>query len=487
MRLPLLFPISPPSLILTVMDELPYDTEEPIAALATAWAESALAVVRTAGRGCIDLVASLFSRPEELKRAENGRMIFGSILDPQTGEAVDRVILGVFRPPHGYTGQESVEISCHGSLPGIRRILDALKQKGFRDAAAGEFTLRAFLNGKMDLTRAEAVAEIVRAKTKRAQRLSLGRLSGNIWRQIDGVKLGLSRLLSRIELQLDYGEDEIEEPVEIDRKELGAFRGRLTELSSGYSTGRLYQEGVTAAITGLTNAGKSSLFNLFLKEDRSIVSEVHGTTRDYIESWISLRGIPVRLVDTAGLRESEHPVEREGMRRSESLVESASLVLYLMDAAEGPTEEQRRFAEERAGDTRYIFILNKADLLDDFDHGGEKKKAGPLAGFLKMSALTGLGFSQLEETMEARLLDCAAGSPGAEEGGLYIDSRRQYDLLLRAEQALAAVERGLDEEVPLDFIAADLKEAVDSLGEITGEVSSRDILRQIFSDFCVGK
>ncbi len=479
------------------MDELPYDTEEPIAALATAWAESALAVLRTAGEGCIDLLSSIFSRPEELKGAENGKMIYGSILDPETGEAVDRVVLGVFRPPHGYTGQESVEISCHGSLPGIRRILDALKQIGFRDAAAGEFTLRAFLNGKMDLTRAEAVAEIVRAKTKRAHGLSLGRLSGNIWRRIDGVKLGLSRLLSRIELQLDYGEDEVEEPIEIDRGELDAFRRQLAELSSAYSTGRLYQEGVTAAITGPTNAGKSSLFNLFLREDRSIVSEVHGTTRDYIESWISLRGIPVRLVDTAGLRESEHPVEREGMRRSESLVESASLVLYLMDAVEGPTEEQRRFMEERAGDPRYIFILNKADLLGRLgDSNGSREPGGEeRTGLLKMSALTGLGFSQLEDAMEERLLGPEAetggenerGGSGRQEGRLYIDSRRQYDLLLRAEKALDAVERGLDGEVPLDFIAADLKEAVDSLGEITGEVTSRDILRQIFSDFCVGK
>ena len=453
------------------MQELPYDTEEPIAALATPWGESALAVIRTAGIGCIELVAGLFSGAHALRDAENGTLHYGLIRDPESEETVDQVVAAVFRPPHGYTGQESVEISCHGSLPGIQRILELLRGAGFRDAAAGEFTLRAFLNGKMDLTRAEAVGEIVSAKSRRAQNLAFGRLSGNVWRRIDEAKQRLAKLLSAVEVQLDYPEDELEAPPELDTSELAEVKERLDELAAGYRAGRIYQEGALVAITGPTNAGKSSLFNLFLREDRSIVSEVHGTTRDYIESWISIRGIPVRLVDTAGLRDADHPLEQEGIRRSERVIEGASLVLYLVDGVEGPSDEQLELYGSRVDDERFLFILNKADLSDN-EH----------AGWLSVSAVTGRGFAALEEEIGRRLLGADSG-----EGELYIDSRRQFDLLQRASSALAEAQSGIEKEVPLDFVAADIKDAVDSLGEITGEVTSADILGRIFSDFCVGK
>ncbi|MFO7849734.1 MAG: tRNA uridine-5-carboxymethylaminomethyl(34) synthesis GTPase MnmE [Spirochaetia bacterium] len=456
------------------MNELPYDTEDPIAALATPWGESALAVVRTAGNGCIELMASCFSRPHKLREAANGTMVYGFILEEETGDRVDQVLAAVFRPPHGYTGQESVEISCHGSPPGVQRILDVLRRTGFRDAAAGEFTLRAFLNGKMDLTRAEAVAEIIGAKSRRAQSLALGRLSGNVWRRINSLKEELTGVLSGIEVQLDYPEDELDTPPEVDLGEIYRIKESIDELAASYRTGRIYQEGVTAAITGPTNAGKSSLFNLFLKEDRSIVSEVHGTTRDYIESWISVQGIPVRLIDTAGLRDAEHPVELEGIRRSEQVVENASLVLYLVDALEGPTEEQLRLFREKGEDEKYLFILNKADLLE--------LQSPDMPGWFVVSAETGLGFSRLEEEIGRRLLGTEASAEG-----LYIDNSRQFDLLQQASRALGDALGGAESEVPLDFIASDLKDGVDSLGEITGEVSSADILARIFSDFCVGK
>jgi tRNA modification GTPase len=455
------------------VQELPYDTKEPIAALATPWGTSALAVIRTSGEGAIDLLAGAFSRPEKLKAAESGTMIHGFLRDPETAEAVDEVMAAVFRPPHGYTGQESVELYVHGSPAGIQRVLDLLAGLGFRPAAPGEFTLRAFTAGKMDLTRAEAVREIVEAKSARAQELALGRLSGKLSRRIEAVKQRLASFLAAVEVGLDYPEDELEEPPELPAGELGQCAQELRNLLATYRSGRLYQEGAAVAVTGPTNAGKSSLFNLFLREDRSIVSGIHGTTRDYIESWITLGGIPVRLFDTAGIREAEHPIEAEGIRRSGEVTERAALVLYLVDAAAGMDERDRELFASRREDPRYIFLWNKVDLA-----------AGPAPeGFMPLSAETGAHFPELEQEMESRL---RGGETGG-EGELYIDSARQKRLLEAALQALEEAERGLREETPLDMVAPELRDALDHLGEITGEVTNADILQQIFSDFCVGK
>jgi tRNA modification GTPase len=456
------------------VQELPYDTKEPIAALATPWGKSALAVIRSSGEGAISLFAPAFSRPAAIERAASGRMLHGFLRDPATGEAVDEVMAAVFRPPEGYTGQESVEIYAHGSPPGIRRILDLLSGLGFRPAAPGEFTLRAFVAGKMDLTRAEAVREIVEAKSERAQGLALGRLSGNLSRRIDALKQRVASLLAAVEVGLDYPEEELEEPPELDTAEIGACGDELRRLLATYRSGRLYQEGAAVAIAGPTNAGKSSLFNLFLREDRSIVSGIHGTTRDYIESWITLAGIPVRLFDTAGIREAEHPLEAEGIRRSGTVTEQAALVLYVADGAAGPDARDREIFTQHRADSRYIFLWNKIDLAAG---------AAP-EGWLPISAESGEGFAALEGEIEARL---RGGETGAGEGELLIDSDRQKRLLEQARDALERAQQGLREEIPMDMLAPDLREALDRLGEITGEVTSADILQQIFSDFCVGK
>ena len=491
------------------MNELPYDTNDPIVALATPWAESALALIRTSGEGSVDLVAGIFSRPEVLRAASNAHMVYGYI---QTGgktgraieaeaaqaeaaetagadradradksdgadgrfgpERIDEVMVAVFRAPHGYTGEESVEISCHGSLPGIQKILEVLRQQGFRDAAPGEFTLRAFINGKMDLTRAEAVQEIIGAKSRRAQTLALNRLSGALWRRIDGLKQDIKTLLAAVEVQLDYPEDEMEAAPEVPMDKLQGIETELEQLLGTYRTGRLFQEGVRVALSGATNAGKSSLFNLFLREDRSIVSGIHGTTRDYIESWISIQGVPVRLFDTAGLRDPEHPVEAEGIKRSGRVIESAAVVVYVVDATVGLSAAERADFQTWRDDQRYLFVWNKTDLA-----------AEPAQeGFIAVSAETGAGFEQLEAEIGQRIL----GSGGGEDE-LLIDSSRQHDLLQRAAASLKEAAGAVEAGMPLDFVAADLKDALDALGEITGEVTSADILNQIFGDFCVGK
>ncbi len=454
------------------MEDYIYDTDDPIVALATAWSESALAVIRTSGRGSVELFSRVFSNSRELKKSLGFTLHYGYIVDQNRKKRIDQVTAAVYRAPKSYTGQESVEIFCHGSLPGIELIITLLKDVGFREAGPGEFTMRAFLNGKMDLSQAEAVAEIVQSKSRQAHSLALNRLSGGVFDRIDTIKKKLVDLMSIIEVQLDYPDDEIGGDTAVPSDSVLHAIEELETLIDTYRVGRIFHEGVVVAFAGGTNAGKSSLFNLFLKEDRSIVSEINGTTRDYIESWISINGIPVRLFDTAGLRNADHPVELEGIRRSEEIIKNAAVVLYVIDGSVGMTDEDLKVFQEKGKGNEYMFIWNKID---------ESDKTVP-RGVFPVSAVTGKGFSDLEKAI-------SSGLTGLEISGseLMIDSLRQRELLERAVAALKGVKKSLANKVSLDAVALDLKDGLDALGEITGEVSSEDILNNIFSGFCVGK
>jgi len=445
-----------------------------IAALATPFGESALAVIRTSGAGSIESLAKLTENPESLEKAGGNTMVFGYLKDPDTSEQIDQVMFGIFRAPKSYTGEDSVEMYCHGSIPGIDRILQTLFSHGFRQAQGGEFTLRAFLNGKMDLTQAEAVHELVTARTRTAQHLALGRLKGSIYHQIDGYKKLLIRVQAGVSIQLDYPDDEVEE-IPWDFEVLDRIQKGLETLLASYSTGRLFQEGVVVALAGRTNAGKSSLFNLFLKEDRSIVSAIPGTTRDYIEAPLSLKGVPVKLYDTAGLRVIEESIEQEGIRRTTQVMGRSDCILYLVDGTQGLTpedEEQLATWEQRP----LIRVWNKIDA--------EGVLRTP-AGFLPLSATTGEGFSSLED----RLYTEAVKSRGAglEGTDAVIDSARQKRCLEDTLGALADLQQGIAQRMPLDALALDLQRALGALGEITGEVTREDILDAMFSGFCVGK
>ena len=454
------------------MEDQIYDTDEPIVALATAWSESALAVIRTSGTGSVELFAKVFTNPKNILTSTGFTMHYGYITDPNNGKKIDQVTAAVYRTPKSYTGQDGVEIFCHGSLPGIESIITVLKGAGFREAAPGEFTMRAFLNGKMDLSQAEAVAEIVQSKSRQAHSLALNRLSGGVYERINLIKKKLVDLMSTIEVQLDYPDDEIGGDTDIPLDSILSADKEIRNLIDTFRVGRIFHEGVAVVLAGGTNAGKSSLFNLFLKEDRSIVSEIDGTTRDYIESWITIEGIPIRLFDTAGLRNAEHPIEAEGIRRSEEIIKNASLVLYIIDGSIGMTEEDNAVFGKYRNDSGYLFIWNKID----------ESSADRPGGILPVSAVTAEGFSDLEDLINSRLT-------GMEISGseLMIDSLRQKELLDRAVESLGSVRISLVNKVSLDAVALDLKDALDALGEITGEVTSEDILNNIFAGFCVGK
>ncbi len=445
-----------------------YDPDDRIAALATPWAESAIAVIRTSGEGSIEALAPLFSG--DLVHGENRKMVYGMIRNPETGESLDEIMAVPFRAPGSYTGQESVELYCHGSLPGIQKILSLLFRSGFRQASPGEFTFRAFVNGKMDLTRAEAVQEIISSKSGKAQSLALSRLSGGVEKRINRFKDIASSMAAIFAIQLDYPDDEVEAPP-IPRQDFEELKTGLQELIDSYRVGKIYQEGIVVALAGRTNAGKSSLFNLFLKEDRSIVSDVHGTTRDYLESWISLSGIPVRLYDTAGLRDSDDPIEEEGIRRTRQVMENAQILVYVIDGTAELTAEEEELI--RNPDEEKILVWNKSDI--------SPKKAPGSA--IPVSTLTGEGFTDLEDALVKRVFRDASrvGSDAV------IDSLRQKELLERASAGVVKVEEAIHNGLPVDILAMDLQDVLQALGEITGEVSSTDILEKMFSRFCVGK
>ncbi len=454
------------------MEDLSYDTDEPIVALATAMRESAIAVIRTSGAGSVNLFSKVFSNSKGVLNSRGFTLHYGYIIDKERGTKIDEVTAAVYLAPKSYTGQDSVEIFCHGSLPGIESIISVLKNAGFRDAAPGEFTMRAFLNGKMDLSQAEAVAEIVQSRSKQAHSLALNRLSGAVYERINSIKKKLVNLMSLIEVQLDYPDDEIGGDTNLSLEPVYEAESEIGKLIDSYKVGKIFHEGVTVALAGGTNAGKSSLFNLFLKEDRSIVSEISGTTRDFIESWITIDGIPVRLIDTAGLRVASHPVEKEGIRRSEEIIKNSSLVLYIIDGSIGMTEEDKDVYKKFRDNETYVFIWNKIDK--SIGSGG--------TDFIKVSAISGEGFTLMENIISSRLTGVHV--TGTE---LMIDSLRQKDLLVKAKKALNNVRISMEKNVSLDAVALDLKDALDSIGEITGEVSSVDILNNIFSGFCVGK
>ena len=432
-----------------------YTTEEPIYALATPFSPSALAVIRTSGKEAISLFGKVFKG--RVKDRPSGTAVHGWILD-KNREKVDEVVALVYTHGHGYTGEEAVEIMCHGSLPVIRKVSSTLEEAGFRRALKGEFTYRAFIHGRMDLTEAEAVEELVSAKGERSREDALSRLSGSIRKEAEKARDEIVQILASLEVQLDYGEDEIPEEWIFPKERVERIIERLERIRSTYSSSRLYSQGAKVVLAGRTNAGKSSLFNALLKENRAIVSDTEGTTRDYIEAQVEMEGIPVRLFDTAGLRDSGDDIEKEGIRRSEELMDSADLVVYVLSPEDENIEEKR---------DRTIFVHSKSDIAESEG--------------ISFSSLTGDGISSVVEAIVSYL---TKESRGAEDVPV-IESERQERKLGETVEALKEAEQNSNESV--DIIALFFQSALSSLSELTGETTSDDILEVLFSSFCLGK
>jgi len=476
-----------------------YGDRDPIAAFATPLGDSALALVRTSGETAIELLGNVFSRPRELLSAGGNSIVHGWIIDPLNGNKVDEVLVSVFRAPRSYSGEDSADISCHGGIAVGKAIMAVLKKAGFREALPGEFTFRAFMNGKLDLTRAESVMELVASKTWQAREQAVRRLAGALEKEILKIKAMLVEVLAGTEICLDYSEDEFIEGVDDEGRFSGRglaeeALGRLKTLAYLWRRERIYVEGALAVIAGKPNVGKSSLFNYLLGEERSIVTGAPGTTRDWIEALISIEDIPLRLVDTAGLRDGaageSSEAEKIGIGRSLELLTQADIVLYVIDGLSGISDEDREFISKRKRDFSgkpLIILWNKTDLT--------APRSGDIlpGAFLAISAKTGEGIPELTLSI-AGLLKEASGEATPLDGAAGPGTLRQKELIDTAitslEEALtllASPEQVPAEQAPLDIIAPLYRSAVDALGEITGEVTRADILNTMFSRFCVGK
>ncbi|MBO4534188.1 MAG: tRNA uridine-5-carboxymethylaminomethyl(34) synthesis GTPase MnmE [Treponema sp.] len=460
-----------------------YTPEEPISSIATALAPAALGIVRVSGKGCIELVSKVFSRPRALLEAPGNTIVYGWITSLRAeGEAIhaqkiDEVMCAVYRAPKSYTGEDMVEIFCHGGPAVVTAIQNLMLRSGFRQANRGEYTFRAYINGKTDLTKAEAVREIIDSHTDDSRSHAAGRLAGALYQEIDSIKKLIVDTLAAIEVEIEYPEDEETIADTFDKADLEQAEHRLSELVASWKGEKLYQDGARVVLAGRTNAGKSSLFNAILKEERAIVSDIEGTTRDWLESWAGINGIPVRLFDTAGLRDTQDVIEAKGVEISRSLVHEADVVLYLIDSATGMNEEDKEFIQSCKAPL--IVVWNKCDMPSTVV---PEALEGPLIQS-HISAKTGTGLSDLFNQIEALLTQGL--STDRQQAGL--GSARQKDAVAEALECTRHALATAQDNYSLDAVVQDLEDALDALSEVTGAITPDDILGSIFANFCVGK
>jgi tRNA modification GTPase len=441
-----------------------------IAAISTPPGEGAIALVRVSGANAIQVADKIFCGKEKPSQFASHVQHFGEIFGPE-GRLIDQIVLSVHRAPASYTGEDLVEISCHGGTLVSAKVLEACLRAGARAARAGEFTERAFLNGKMDLTQAEAVIDLIRAKTDLALRSATEQLEGRLGAQIGKSRDELVELLAHINASIDFPEEGITpDEGETLRERLASVRQEIAALLATADQGRILREGVRVVIYGATNAGKSSLLNRILGYDRVIVSDTHGTTRDTIEETVNLDGVPIRLLDTAGLRKSTGKLEREGIARTEKWLQLADLRLHIADrnASKPP------HFDERAGDLNEIIILNKSDLPENSDWKNFQA--------LRISCLTGEGLPELQQEILTRITKQNLKP----ESTLAINLRHR-DCLRRALESCDRASTALGQGLSLEYVATDLNESLRAVGEVIGVVDVEQILDSVFSQFCIGK
>ena len=467
--------------------EITMNDQTVICAIATAPGMGAIAVIRLSGKGCIEICDRIFVSPSHKKLVDvlPNTIHFGKIVNKE--ELIDEVLISVFHAPHSFTGEDSIEISCHGSVYIQQRILQLLISSGARLAAPGEFTQRAFLNGKMDLSQAEAVADLIASSSAAAHKMALSQMRGGFSDELMKLRMELLHITSLLELELDFSEEDVEFA---DRSELRniavGIDTLISRLCASFSLGNVIKNGIPVAIVGNTNVGKSTLLNALLKEDRAIVSDIEGTTRDVIEDTINLQGITFRFIDTAGIRHTDDQVENMGIERTFFKIEQARIVLFLIDATKN-TEQffpyYTRVKEHLGSDARLLILLNKTDQTDSADmilsqitslSSGEK--------ILPIAAKTGYNIHHLVDELISTINLNALHS-----GDVIVSNARHYEALSHARLAIERVITGLDSHLSGEFVSQDIRECLHYLGEITGQITTDEVLGNIFKNFCIGK
>lgn len=453
-----------------------------IAAISTPPGEGAISIVRMSGEEAVSIAQKVFSG-KDLTQAKSHTINYGHIVDPKTHEEIDEVMVSLMLAPKTFTREDVVEINCHGGIVATNRILQLLLVNGARLAEPGEFTKRAFLHGRIDLTQAESVMDLIRAKTDRSMKIALNQLDGNLSHLIDSLRKDILDVLAQVEVNIDYPEyDDVEE---MTTKLLGEkaieIKQRIEQLLKTASQGKIMREGLATALVGRPNVGKSSLLNHLLHEDKAIVTDVAGTTRDVIEEYVNVSGVPLKLIDTAGIRETDDKVEKIGVERSKKAIEQSDLVLLVLNAAESLTKEDLELIR-LTNDKKRIIILNKTDLEEKLDRK-ELAKISENAPVYATSILKNEGVEALEEAISKLFFKGIENS----QSTVMVTNARHIALLKKAQNSLDSVLEGISSGMPVDLVQIDMTEAWNLLGEITGESYEDELLDQLFSQFCLGK
>ena len=460
---------------------LEFDT---IAAISTPPGEGAISIVRLSGDEAIAIADKVYhSGSKQLMNVPTHTIHYGHILDPKDDSLLDEVMVSVMRSPKTFTREDVVEINCHGGIVVVNQLLQLLLREGARLAEPGEFTKRAFLNGRMDLSQAEAVMDLIRAKTDRAMHVALDQLDGNLSSLIRSLRQEILETLAQVEVNIDYPEyDDVEElTTRLLLEKAGFVKAQIESLLTTAKQGKILREGLSTAIIGRPNVGKSSLLNHLLREEKAIVTDIAGTTRDVIEEYVNVRGVPLKLIDTAGIRETEDIVERIGVERSRKALAESDLILLVLNQNESLTEEDRQLLVATDGLKRVI-LLNKMDLPSQLDRE-ELKQLVKEEEILPVSVLSNTGMEQLE----LKIADLFFGGQTGEKDATYVSNTRHIALLDQAAIALDEVIRGIEAGMPVDLVQMDMTRCWDYLGEIVGDSVQDELITQLFSQFCLGK
>ncbi len=453
-------------------------TDDTIAAISTPIGQGGIGIVRLSGKDAVTIADKIFRshKKKKLKQTPSHRILFGHVIDPSDKSIIDEVLVSVMKTPNTYTKEDIVEINCHGGAVPIRRILDLVLNRGARLADPGEFTQRAFLNGRIDLTQAEAVLDVINSMTVQSQKTALAQLSGKLSGRIQAIREQLIELTAFVEAYIDFPEEDIELPSLKKMKESAdKIQTPLKKLIEGSRYGVVLREGLKTAIIGRPNVGKSSLLNALLEHDRAIVTEIPGTTRDVIEEYINIQGLPLKIIDTAGIRNVNNIVEKEGVRRSLSILDNADLVLLLLDGSKALHKADRELIE-RANPDKTILVTNKSDL---------PQKARPVKNLMttvSISAKHETGLDVLKDTIVSMTL-----KGQVECGTDLVTNTRHVHALEKALTSMDAFIDGVDKQDSPEFLSVELREALDAIGEILGITTPEEILNHIFDNFCIGK
>ncbi|MFD1466561.1 tRNA uridine-5-carboxymethylaminomethyl(34) synthesis GTPase MnmE [Lapidilactobacillus mulanensis] len=455
-----------------------YDT---IAAISTPPGEGAISIVRLSGDQAVKIAEHVFKGTNLLK-VPSHTIHYGHIVDPETKRELDEVMVSVMRAPKTFTREDVVEINCHGGIVPTNKILQLLLAVGARMAEPGEFTKRAFLNGRIDLTQAESVMDLIRAKTDRSMQVALNQLDGNLQHLIHNLRHDISEVLVQVEVNIDYPEyDEDEITSKLMREKAVEVQARIDALLSTAQQGKILREGLATAIVGRPNVGKSSLLNYLLHEDKAIVTDVAGTTRDVLEEYVNVQGVPLKLVDTAGIHDTEDKVEKIGVARSRQALAAADLIILVLDASEPLTAEDQALIKDTQ-DQKRLVILNKTDLparIDQSELAALGVKEDPILTSIKDQS----GLAAIEQQIK----DLFFGGIENRQQDILVSNNRQIGLLQQAKASLTDVISGLDAQMPIDLVQIDMTACWEKLGEITGENAPDELITQLFSQFCLGK